>query len=28
MEKAFGKILLGFDNSEAAMAALQSAYGL
>ena len=28
MEKAFGKILLAFDNSEAAMAALQSAYGL
>jgi len=28
MEKAFGKILLAFDDSEAAMAALQSAYGL
>jgi len=28
MEKAFNKILLAFDNSPAAMAALQSAYGV
>lgn len=28
MEKAFGKILLAYDNSEAAIAALQSAYGI
>lgn len=28
MEKAFGKILLAFDNSQAALSALQSAYGI
>lgn len=28
MEKAFGKILLAFDNSQAALSALQSAYGV
>jgi nucleotide-binding universal stress UspA family protein len=28
MEKAFSKILIAFDNSDAAMAALQSAYGV